>query len=55
MTTVYQVTISPAGKEKLFNITWFNQQTRKENSFKQSAAKLQRNSGNDGGKTTVSN
>lgn len=40
MPIVYQVTVSPAEKENLFHITWYNEQTRKENSFKQSAADI---------------
>jgi len=40
MSIIYQVTISPAGEEKLFNITWFNRQNREEKSFTQSAADI---------------
>jgi hypothetical protein len=40
MPIVYQATISPAGKEKLFHITWYNEQTRGKNSSKQSAAEI---------------
>jgi len=40
MSIVYQVTISPAKEKHLFNITWYNRQTRKENSFSHSAAEI---------------
>lgn len=40
MPTVYQVTVSPTEKENLFHITWYNEQTREEKSFKQSAAEI---------------
>jgi hypothetical protein len=40
MPIVYRVTISPAEKENLFHIAWYNEQTREENSFKQSAAEI---------------
>jgi hypothetical protein len=40
MSIVYQVTVSPTEKENLFHITWYNEQTREENSFNQSAAEI---------------
>jgi len=40
MSIIYQVTISPAENEKLFNITWFNQENREEKSFTQPAADI---------------
>jgi tetratricopeptide (TPR) repeat protein len=40
MPIVYQVTVSPTEKENLFHITWYNEQTREEKSFKQSAVEI---------------
>jgi tetratricopeptide (TPR) repeat protein len=40
MPIVYQVTISPAKKKQIFNISWYNRQTREENSFTHSAAEI---------------
>ena len=40
MPIVYQVTISPAKEKHLFNITWYNRQTREKNSFTHSAAEI---------------
>jgi hypothetical protein len=40
MSIVYQVTITRGKEKHLFNITWYNRQTREENSFTHSAAEI---------------
>jgi len=40
MSIIYQVKISPAGEEKLFNISWIDRQNREEKSFTQPASEI---------------